>query len=495
MPTDIEHKFHDIVWLERERMMEGHTNPSRDFRFARVPSDLPIRALDRYTNIQPWYNNRVRLRVPAGHVDYVNASPVALPSPDDGGPPDRYIAMQGPTRQSADHVWRMIVEQTQSPAVVVMLTETHEANMEKCFPYFPRDVGGAPFEVNERDEFGYGFRATVTCEAVEDTPAGEAIELRRLLVRVHKRRQPGSQTNGTNGANDANRTNGASDTLPATSLRDKPSSGDGSEHDVEMKSPVAKTDDGDVAMKSPIAKTDDGDVAMKSPTTALSASLGALLSAPAATTTAAAAADAGAAIEYEAEHTVYHFLYKKWPDFGVPALEDLESFFTLMRLSRERNSDPANPRIVHCSAGVGRSGTFIALEHLTRALDAGTLSPLQRGRGRARPNGAGAGADHDDGHAKWTDYHAGAGDEDDDGDVVFATVNALREQRRTMVQAEAQFRFIYRVLRKLWVDEYGDADAEGGSSSPAGGAGASEGASGGSEEPAAKRQEFDPFVV
>jgi len=435
-------------------MMEAHTNSSRDFRFARVPSAPQIHVLDRYSNIQPWDNNRVRLQVPAGHVDYINASPVALPSPAaDGGPPDHYIAMQGPKRQSADHVWRMIVEQTQSPAVVVMLTETHEANVEKCFPYFPRDVDGPPFEVNERDEFGDGFRATITCEAIEETPAGEAIELRRLLIRVHKRR-PSPPVGQTNGAN------GASAPMSTTGLRN----GDAGEDDVDMKSPIAKTDDLDVAMKSPTAvrpqSLDD------------------------ATATHPAHPEA-APVEYETEHAVYHFLYKKWPDFGVPALEDIASFFTLMRLSRARNADPANPRIVHCSAGVGRSGTFIALEHLTRALDAGTLSSLQHAPGTGL-------------HAEWTGYHAGDdGDSDDEDadDVVFATVNALREQRRTMVQAEAQFLFIYRVLRKLWVDRYGEDKGDSPVGTGAGTNGAGDGGGTHTGEPAAKRQEVDPFVA
>jgi protein-tyrosine phosphatase len=41
-------------------------------------------------------------------------------------------------------------------------------------------------------------------------------------------------------------------------------------------------------------------------------------------------------------------------------------------------------------------------------------------------------------------------------DLIFETVDSLREQRRTMVQAEAQYLFIYEVMRKLWMDKYGD---------------------------------------
>jgi protein-tyrosine phosphatase len=171
-----------------------------------------LRLLDRYVNIQPWQNNRVKLRVPEGEVDYINASPIVLhpttrrrgtatPAGQDGAADKgdgaeeelhRYIAMQGPKQTSQDHVWRMVVEQLDSPGVIVMLTETHEAGQEKCWQYFPREVG-EKLEINPTDEFGDGLTGSVTCEGLEDTPAGDAIELRRLVVRVKRRRDENGQ--------------------------------------------------------------------------------------------------------------------------------------------------------------------------------------------------------------------------------------------------------------------------------------------------------------
>ncbi|KAK0625247.1 protein-tyrosine phosphatase-like protein [Bombardia bombarda] len=391
-PHDIENKFQELVWLERERIMMGMQNPSPDFRWARVAGPH-LRALDRYMNIQPWHNNRVKLQVPEGHVDYINASPIALESSSlcaadshssGSREADRYIAMQGPKQTSTDHVWRMVVEQLESPGVIVMLTETHEGPAEKCYPYFPRSETDPPIEINERDEFGDGFRATVRCEGIEETTAGDAIELRKMVVRVHARGR---------GARDDEATSPTS----TTHVNTPPSQSSGDQ-------------------------------------------------------------------SFEEERVVWHFLYKKWPDFGVPALADLDSFFTLMRLSREKNAAPHNPRIVHCSAGVGRSGTFIALEHLIRELDAGVLehyderaatpSPVSQ----HRPDGSSSPA---------------TVKEEEGEDLIFSVVNQLREQRRTMVQAESQYLFIYQVLRKLWQDKYGS-DEMG--------------------EPAAKRLEVDPFV-
>lgn len=130
----------------------------------------------------------------------------------------------------------------------------------------------------------------------------------------------------------------------------------------------------------------------------------------------------------EEPRTVWHLLYVRWPDFGVPALTDIRSFFDLMKLSRELATEVDEPRIVHCSAGVGRTGTFICLEHLMRELEMGALDAV--------------------------DPH------DLDSDLVFDTVDTLRQQRKSMVQSVAQYMFVYQVMRKLWGERYGVLDEE-----------------------------------
>lgn len=325
-------KYSEITWGERNRILQAAVSTSSSHKFARV--DSSFRCLDRYNNIQPFSNNRVKLQVPEGAPDYINASPITLHSPlnPKGRPQLKYIAMQGPIARTSEHVWRMVSEQLKSPAVMVMLTETHENNIEKCYPYFPHSVDDT-IEIGEEDEFQDGFRAQIKCTDIESRAEG-AIEMRKLVLQVEGR------------------------------------------DDLE----------------------------------------------------------------------VWHLLYKRWPDFGVPALEDIDSFLELMRLSREKNADEDNPRIVHCSAGVGRSGTFMALEHLMREIDSGDLDQYDEVHGANAP------------------------------DLVHDTVNALREQRKMMVQAEPQYIFIYQVLRKQWMEKYGMEDD--------------------GDEPAAKRLEVgtDPFV-
>ncbi|XP_049607472.1 tyrosine-protein phosphatase non-receptor type 2 [Syngnathus scovelli] len=55
---------------------------------------------------------------------------------------------------------------------------------------------------------------------------------------------------------------------------------------------------------------------------------------------------------------IHHFHYTSWPDFGVP--ESPASFLNFLLKVRESGALGADngPAVVHCSAGIGRSGTF-----------------------------------------------------------------------------------------------------------------------------------------
>lgn len=483
MEKEILSKFHEIVWRERTRLQSQILNPSPSNVWARYhPRSYP-QYLDRYSNIHPWNNNRVRLRVPPGQVNYINASPIELHSPSTPGRVDRYIAMQGPTARSWPHVWRMVAEQLDSPAVIVMLTETHEVSgAEKCFGYFPRLPTSDPMTVE--DEFGDGFKATVRCESIEMF-ADNAIELRKILVKIdglghldgesrtvmsnmdqgvdedspHEQeggvRFNSNRLSASSNSTDCTSDNGVSsgNSSSASSLRARPSP-----------SPVPSIN----VNNPPREQVDPPKVGE--------------------------------------DRIVYHFLYKQWPDFGVPDISDLDSFLALMRMSREYNRED-NPRIVHCSAGVGRSGTFIALEHLMRELEVGYLESYDEywtARLSAPPSNRSSYIDQDDAETCSSISYPGGGGApivpiDMDGssvspqplpvtnnqssnqasqtaafdlvskppgrngappDLIYETVDALRRQRKTMVQAESQFFFLYEVLNKLWRDKYARTDGE-----------------------------------
>jgi protein tyrosine phosphatase len=136
-----------------------------------------------------------------------------------------------------------------------------------------------------------------------------------------------------------------------------------------------------------------------------------------------------------------HMLYTAWPDHGVPDEDDEHSLLPFIQLvdrtnrdlsltSRQDNlePDPDPPIIVGCSAGVGRTGSFIALssllrmyEHLPPAgsptlaadLPASPLGPLPQSLRE---------------------------------DLVALEVDSLREQRPGMVQRDEQLLLVYEML-------------------------------------------------
>ncbi|XP_046721007.1 phosphatidylinositol phosphatase PTPRQ-like isoform X2 [Silurus meridionalis] len=96
---------------------------------------------------------------------------------------------------------------------------------------------------------------------------------------------------------------------------------------------------------------------------------------------------------------VHHFNYTSWPEHGVP-----ESSSTLIQFVKAVRSNRGHDNatiVVHCSAGVGRTGVFIALDHLIQHIQ-----------------------DHD-----FVD--------------VYGLVAELRSERMCMVQNLAQYMFLY----------------------------------------------------
>ncbi|XP_066553763.1 receptor-type tyrosine-protein phosphatase V [Amia ocellicauda] len=68
------------------------------------------------------------------------------------------------------------------------------------------------------------------------------------------------------------------------------------------------------------------------------------------------------------ERNLTHFFYTEWPDCGVPRdPADLTDFTEIVRVHLNR-TPRYGPTAVHCSAGVGRTGCFLALLQLLQRL-------------------------------------------------------------------------------------------------------------------------------
>jgi len=127
---------------------------------------------------------------------------------------------------------------------------------------------------------------------------------------------------------------------------------------------------------------------------------------------------------------VVHLLYTGWPDHGVP--KDRESLIRFVRHSEAVNGATVptehSPIAVGCSAGIGRTGSFIAISSLLEASTCG-WKPHNAGSGFPAPPRLNPSLD--------------AFDED----LVVCEVDWLREQRGGMVQKREQLELIYWILR------------------------------------------------
>ncbi|KAJ8675580.1 hypothetical protein QAD02_011366 [Eretmocerus hayati] len=112
----------------------------------------------------------------------------------------------------------------------------------------------------------------------------------------------------------------------------------------------------------------------------------------------------------EEKRTITHLYFKDWPDHDVP--DDFDAMIHFCQIFRKQFSCVKGLAVVHCSAGIGRTGTLIAVDIL-----------LQSIRDNRKLD-------------------------------VFGTVYRLRRHRLNMVQRESQYAYIYNCIRQVLKNPY-----------------------------------------
>uniref|UniRef100_A0AC34G1I6 Protein tyrosine phosphatase n=1 Tax=Panagrolaimus sp. ES5 TaxID=591445 RepID=A0AC34G1I6_9BILA len=110
--------------------------------------------------------------------------------------------------------------------------------------------------------------------------------------------------------------------------------------------------------------------------------------------------------------TVHHIHHRSWPDHGIPIL--VAPIVDIFKNHVEKSLETQKPVVVHCSAGIGRTGCFIAAYY---CMDLFKKDALQS---------------------------------------VSETVVQLRRMRARLVQRASQYLFIHLLLIELIELEYGD---------------------------------------
>ncbi|XP_066915197.1 receptor-type tyrosine-protein phosphatase S-like isoform X5 [Clytia hemisphaerica] len=118
------------------------------------------------------------------------------------------------------------------------------------------------------------------------------------------------------------------------------------------------------------------------------------------------------------ERIVKQFHFVAWPDFGVPA-DPAAILGFIRKVNNWRLVSPGGPAIIHCSAGVGRTGTYITIDSQIRSMK--SKSELQ----------------------------------------IYKNVSLLRQQRCLMVQTEDQYVFIHMALLDYMESGETEVDANG----------------------------------
>uniref|UniRef100_A0A668UWI3 Tyrosine-protein phosphatase n=1 Tax=Oreochromis aureus TaxID=47969 RepID=A0A668UWI3_OREAU len=111
----------------------------------------------------------------------------------------------------------------------------------------------------------------------------------------------------------------------------------------------------------------------------------------------------------EQQREITQIQYVAWPDHGVP--DDSTDFLDFVALVRTKRAGQDQPMVVHCSAGIGRTGVLITMETALCLMECGQpVYPLE-------------------------------------------IVKTMRDQRAMMIQTPSQYRFVCEAILKVYEED------------------------------------------
>ncbi|KAK2726620.1 hypothetical protein QYM36_007454, partial [Artemia franciscana] len=364
-----------IAPIPKEEMMAAFLERRKDSdygfqeEFEMLPDRFPDRTTkatdafenlskNRYPDIKAYDQTRVKLFPVLGSTDYINANFVT-------GYKERkkFICAQGPMESTVQDFWRMIWEQRVE--IIVMLTNLEEYNKTKCFRYWPEPETISAANSNT-------IYSVPDPETSDTTPSNGTLNSDHVVIDF--------------------------DQQPVTKGREKIFG------DVKVLH-VKQTRYADYIIrelqvsrpKSPSPRSPSRDKSCPIYENTLIQEI--------------------ESEETELEREVrpvfqYHFIV--WKDFQAP-----EYPFSILRFIKRLNEDYSpekGPILVHCSAGVGRTGSLVAIDSLQRQMEEeGCIS-------------------------------------------IFNTIADLRHQRNFLVQSLKQYIFVYRSMMEYVL--FGDTEIE-----------------------------------
>lgn len=290
-----------------------------------VGNNPVFQSQNRYSNVVPYDDKRVVLSGPFTE-SYINASHVCGFDRDGNPTPSAYIAAQAPLEGTTCDFYRMILEQGVN--IVVMLTRVVEGGACKCFRYWPTFL-----EAKRRTEDGRLVKVPVLDP--EDVRNSLGISI-----------------------------------VPD----------DGPLHD------VPKMVDGALVCKSAIVRPIEEiyePFYIKRVMEVTSRSVCPVLIAPHPPIPVLVALHThGFCVCFaptqnpEMKQIVTQLQYKSWPDHDVPlSTHDIRKLADVVEELRRDDPNPARPIVVHCSAGVGRTGSFCVIHTIMQQIRRAMKTP------------------------------------------------------------------------------------------------------------------------